>query len=599
MNKWLSMLIATMFCAITAQGQWVSVDTWDFDADEPVPLSENGVDLGNTYETNYQVVAQIPDDNLFIFSPEEAAKFGTRPILSEVIDLNSNKVRMVWTYDSVDFSSNATANAKHGIRLKDADDTRWIGLSMELNANNGTVFAFASDSEGIISATASKGKVGRLVGSEGADADISRTFTIELDYRKGKIFVYSDQWQWTAGGEGPVYEFDYDFRGMGFDNIGRIQPYYSNWETGSRVVQDRIAVEAEEHPQGVYIETSSSYESKNVAETNTFANLDVVDGDWIVVMAAVNNAAWDDGVIKLSGSAAPASMNYEEVVGSGPRTATWYAPVPRNGEVDITLEVPEGQESRASLAAYVIRSASGDVDILSTASVASGSAEEADFAYTNVYEFPLMDSGVYVETIAAYANGFSVENADFSIDYANSSGNRIVGSGRFFDAGGMTNVWSTVETNRQAAVFGMAFVSGLLPEERFAAWIGAYPGVGELTDMLDDPDGDGLDNLTEYAFGGSPEDASDRGNYPMQAIVTEEGVDYFEYVHYERTDALNRGLYYDLYVGSNLMHTDWSQEGIEYIGSGEGPAGFKSVTNRISTADGAVRFLDLNVTFEP
>ena len=75
-----------------------------------------------------------------------------------------------------------------------------------------------------------------------------------------------------------------------------------------------------------------------------------------------------------------------------------------------------------------------------------------------------------------------------------------------------------------------------------------------------------MNNLSEYAFGGSPEDAADRGNFPMQTIVSDAGTEYLEYVHYERSDAQNRGLSYDLYVGSNLVYTDWTQEGDRVYG---------------------------------
>ena len=49
------------------------------------------------------------------------------------------------------------------------------------------------------------------------------------------------------------------------------------------------------------------------------------------------------------------------------------------------------------------------------------------------------------------------------------------------------------------------------PSDPFPSWIAGFPGVGALTGKADDPDGDGLTNLDEFALDGNPASGSDSG----------------------------------------------------------------------------------------
>ncbi len=111
--------------------------------------------------------------------------------------------------------------------------------------------------------------------------------------------------------------------------------------------------------------------------------------------------------------------------------------------------------------------------------------------------------------------------------------------------------------------------------------------------------GDLLDNLGEYAFGGDPSNPADQGNTPVSAQTVEGGTNYLEYVYYELDDAATRGLASILEVGTDLVATDWTTNGVEFVGSGAGPDGFNAVTNRISTEDDDKRFLNLQIEFTP
>jgi len=132
-------------------------------------------------------------------------------------------------------------------------------------------------------------------------------------------------------------------------------------------------------------------------------------------------------------------------------------------------------------------------------------------------------------------------------------------------------------------------------EVLYTAWLSGYPGVGTATNMTDDADGDLLDNLGEYAFGGDPSNPSDQGNVP----VSEQAAGYLQYVYFERDDAADRGLASILEVGTDLVNTNWTASGIEFVGSGAGPAGFNAQTNRIPTDVEGKQYLRLQVEFTP
>ncbi|MCX6873272.1 MAG: hypothetical protein NTW21_05610, partial [Verrucomicrobia bacterium] len=62
--------------------------------------------------------------------------------------------------------------------------------------------------------------------------------------------------------------------------------------------------------------------------------------------------------------------------------------------------------------------------------------------------------------------------------------------------------------------------------ETFASWIGGFGGLGGQTALTDDPDGDGIDNLMEYALAGGDPDSSDCGILPVVSLMTDGNQDY-------------------------------------------------------------------------
>jgi hypothetical protein len=130
----------------------------------------------------------------------------------------------------------------------------------------------------------------------------------------------------------------------------------------------------------------------------------------------------------------------------------------------------------------------------------------------------------------------------------------------------------------------------------YDAWILDYPGVGTATNLTDNPDGDTLNNLAEWAMGGNPDDAGDIGHVPTAGIIEYLGDDWIEYVYAKRTDADTLGLTYRAEHGTNLVDGAWMP--IAPYDTVTGPPGsagpgFDSVTNWVVTTAEGTQFIHL------
>lgn len=126
----------------------------------------------------------------------------------------------------------------------------------------------------------------------------------------------------------------------------------------------------------------------------------------------------------------------------------------------------------------------------------------------------------------------------------------------------------------------------------YYAWIGGFPITGTDADLFADPDGDGINNLSEYALGGVP-------TLESYAVLPESGMIGSEFaVQYNRRlDAEQRGLIYTVKAADDLINPDWTTNGVSLAGVEIIDAEFESVTNRVSTAGTTTtsRFLKLDV----
>ncbi len=144
-----------------------------------------------------------------------------------------------------------------------------------------------------------------------------------------------------------------------------------------------------------------------------------------------------------------------------------------------------------------------------------------------------------------------------------------------------TNSWAPMLTLKYAGV------------PAYQAWISQYPGVGAATNLTDNPDGDALDNLAEFALGGNPDDPVDRGHVPVSGTVEVGGSNWFGYVYAKRKNAEAKGLTYSVEQNTDLVYGIWTTNVVEVLGSGTLDSEFDTVTNRVSADVEDRQFLKL------
>ena len=129
-------------------------------------------------------------------------------------------------------------------------------------------------------------------------------------------------------------------------------------------------------------------------------------------------------------------------------------------------------------------------------------------------------------------------------------------------------------------------------------WTAGYPGLGSATNLTDNPDGDGLDNLAEYALGGDPANGADVGYVPSNTMLEAGGTHYFEYVYAKRNDAADRGLIYSLEQSTNLVSNVWTNGNVEVVGTRVLDAQFDSITNRVPSIGAEQGFIRLRIEYK-
>ena len=129
----------------------------------------------------------------------------------------------------------------------------------------------------------------------------------------------------------------------------------------------------------------------------------------------------------------------------------------------------------------------------------------------------------------------------------------------------------------------------------FAGWIASYGLSGVNAATTNDFDGDGLNNLLEYAQNGNPTNAANQGTSPLVAgMAVMGGTNYFNYVHVERA-AAGSGLTYTLEHSFNLLPANWTNS-LDAVFLGEAVNGdYKTVTNGIPTDGKVTEFLRMKI----
>ncbi len=600
MKKWIAVLmVASMvMCPLLARAGILSgstiIEEWSFTGDSQVGVN------GNTFPGDTQWLDIPGNDTLTIASAND--QYTTKDL---TITPGTDEIYISWTIDDWALT-NYTAGTSVFFGLKGGDT---IGVELSIDSPTNSWAAIRAGNAKVVKARLAK------TSAEGTGPYI---ITARMDFDAGEVQLFVsndgawDNWsgvQWAAPDTiAADYTVSFDFSTVldGSSQFTKTRMAYAGGVDGEHVTVDNVSIETPADlvaPEGVYIDDSASLNANNVAMTNTFANLTVTNGDYVVVEAAVNNTTWDVDEITFGGSASLGSVVYDSLVGSGPKCSLWYAPVTSTGTVDVTLTMTDadGTIAYGSVQSYVVRSSSGSLDILAQPSVGSVTNVLTDIVYTNVYDFGTSSTGLLIEAASTYMTSITSGNPDYTVDYPNAK--RLVGHADFSGVSSVTNIWTGVLPAKQAVVLGIAFAASAptTPTSQYEDFLADGTDVGSATGLQDHGDSDGLDNLTEYAFGGDAGDPAEQGNVPVESQVSEGGTNYIQYVYFERGDAAARGLVSILKVGTDLVFTDWTNgvEFIEFVGSGAGPEGYTAVTNRISTDDDDKRFLRLQIEFTP
>lgn len=147
----------------------------------------------------------------------------------------------------------------------------------------------------------------------------------------------------------------------------------------------------------------------------------------------------------------------------------------------------------------------------------------------------------------------------------------------------------TSDTNLNYVIDDILITTNLLLViDTYAEWLELFPALGSSTNMLDDFEPDGMDNLLEYALGANPTVADADVFQPKYS--RDAAGQWLYYVYNRRVDG---GLTYQVRADSDLVGA--LSGTAEEVGAGDIGDGFESVTNRISTATDATGFMQLKV----
>ncbi len=191
----------------------------------------------------------------------------------------------------------------------------------------------------------------------------------------------------------------------------------------------------------------------------------------------------------------------------------------------------------------------------------------------------------------AYSTSVAFSGADIGTVDALSIGKKLFisitpGVNAAADMVAIDNVTLTVATSSSS--------SSILAYEDWAAGFGLS---GPAALRAEDPDGDGLGNLMEYALGSDPTFGNGAGFFfPELRTVTAANPLEMEYLYTRRSNAAVCGLLYVVEKSTNLVSGAWSTNGVIETGAGGVDGYFESVTNRISIQDDPAGFLRLKIT---
>ncbi|VGO13158.1 hypothetical protein PDESU_01712 [Pontiella desulfatans] len=132
-----------------------------------------------------------------------------------------------------------------------------------------------------------------------------------------------------------------------------------------------------------------------------------------------------------------------------------------------------------------------------------------------------------------------------------------------------------------------------LVETPYDSWASEYGLSGDDALANADAEGDGYDNLAEYALGMDPTSA-DAGSRESVGTVSDGGTTYFEYIHYRLTDYETEDISYWLIDSEDLLDSAGYTNRQDQILVGPEDNGYEPVTNRYE-ADESAMFIKVEI----
>ena len=132
-------------------------------------------------------------------------------------------------------------------------------------------------------------------------------------------------------------------------------------------------------------------------------------------------------------------------------------------------------------------------------------------------------------------------------------------------------------------------------ETDYSVWIVASNGLsGADATYHVDPEGEGTDNLLEYALGCDLNVDVASSIQPFYALYDVDGESWLNYICYRRLDALARNLTYNVLATDDLVSNVWTNS-TEEVGAFPLDEEFEAVFNRISTDGKPAQFMKLEI----
>ncbi|MCF7848761.1 MAG: hypothetical protein K9M45_07930 [Kiritimatiellales bacterium] len=132
-------------------------------------------------------------------------------------------------------------------------------------------------------------------------------------------------------------------------------------------------------------------------------------------------------------------------------------------------------------------------------------------------------------------------------------------------------------------------------KDGYRTWVSRFGLTGTNSVWTVDVEPDGIDNFTEYLFGGDPTKSDAASILPRSGMLNDTGFQGLEYVYRRYSDYEARGLEYTVECTTNLLIGTWSTNEVVVSGASFPIIGIQTVTNRISTAVEDEQFLRLKV----